>query len=240
VDNVAVSTDSARISGVISGTVQNDLLKTGSGTLELTGANTYLGNTMIEEGVLSISAAGNLGATSGSNALVINGGTLRVTAAGVLLPAERAVSVGAPGATLEVVAGADLTINGDMSGGGATLNKAGWGTLILNGVQGYGRLSVGAGTAWVSGLIGDGGSTVEVGGGANLKMGGISQTLSGLSIGAGATVTFASGLGSLNVGVGESKSLGINAIPEPSASLFLALGAIFGGFRSRRGVRVTD
>ena len=240
VDNVAVSTDSARISGVISGTVQNDLLKTGSGTLELTGANTYLGNTMIQEGVLSISAAGNLGATSGSNALVINGGTLRVTAAGVLLPAERAVSVGAPGATLEVVAGADLTINGDMSGGGATLNKAGGGTLILHGVQGYGRLSVAAGTAWVSGLIGDGGSTVEVGGGANLKMGGISQTLSGLSIGAGATVTFASGLGLLNVGVGESKLLGINAIPEPSASLFLALGAIFGGFRSRRGVRVTD
>ena len=240
VDNAAVSTDSARISGVISGTVQNDLLKTGSGTLELTGANTYLGNTMIEEGVLSISAAGNLGATSGSNALVINGGTLRVTAAGVLLPAERAVSVGAPGATLEVDAGADLTIAGDISGGGATLNKAGAGALTLNGVQSYGTLNVAAGTAWVSGLIGDGGSTVEVGGGANLKFGGISQTLAGLSIGAGATVTFASGLGSLNVGAGESKSLGINAIPEPSASLFLALGAIFGGFWSRRGVRVTD
>ena len=238
VDNAAVSTDSARISGVISGTVQNDLLKTGSGTLELTGANTYLGNTMIEEGVLSISAAGNLGATSGSNALVINGGTLRVTAAGVLLPAERAVSVGAPGATLEVDAGADLTIAGDISGGGATLHKAGAGALTLNGVQSYGTLNVAAGTAWVSGLIGDGGSTVEVGGGANLKFGGMSQTLAGLSIGAGATVTFASGLGSLNVGAGESKSLGINAIPEPSASLFLALGAIFLGFRGRRGVRV--
>ena len=238
VDNAAVSTDSARISGVISGTVQNDLLKTGSGTLELTGANTYLGNTMIEEGVLSISAAGNLGATSGSNVLVINGGTLRVTAAGVSLPAERAVSVGAPGATLEVDAGADLTIAGDISGGGATLHKAGVGTLTLNGVQSYGTLNVTAGTAWVSGLIGDGGSTVEVGGGANLKFGGMSQTLAGLSIGAGATVTFASGLGVFNDGVGESKSFGIKAIPEPSASLFVALGAIFLGFRGRRGVRV--
>ena len=238
VDNAAVSTDSARISGVISGTVQNDLLKTGSGTLELTGANTYLGNTMIQEGVLSISAAGNLGATSGSNVLVINGGTLRVTAAGVSLPAERAVSVGAPGATLEVDAGADLTIAGDISGGGATLHKAGVGTLTLNGVQSYGTLNVAAGTAWVSGLIGDGGSTVEVGGGANLKFGGMSQTLAGLSIGAGATVTFASGLGVFNDGVGESKSFGIKAIPEPSASLFVALGAIFLGFRGRRGVRV--
>ena len=238
VDNAAVSTDSARISGVISGTVQNDLLKTGSGTLELTGANTYLGNTMIQEGVLSISAAGNLGATSGSNVLVINGGTLRVTAAGVSLPAERAVSVGAPGATLEVDAGADLTIAGDISGGGATLHKAGVGTLTLNGVQSYGTLNVTAGTAWVSGLIGDGGSTVEVGGGANLKFGGMSQTLAGLSIGAGATVTFASGLGVFNDGVGESKSFGIKAIPEPSASLFVALGAIFLGFRGRRGVRV--
>ena len=105
-------------------------------------------------------------------------------------------------------------------------------------MQSYGTLNVAAGTAWVSGLIGDGGSTVEVGGGANLKFGGMSHTLTGLSIGAGATVTFANGLGSLNVGVVESKSLRIRAIPEPSASLFLALGAIFGGFRSRRGVRV--
>ena len=141
---------------------------------------------------------------------------------------------------MEVDAGADLTIAGDISGGGATLNKAGAGALTLNGVQSYGTLNVAAGTAWVSGLIGDGGSTVEVGGGANLKFGGISQTLAGLSIGAGATVTFTSGLGSLNVGAGESKSLGTNAIPEPSASLFLALGVIFGGFWSRRGVRVTD
>ena len=135
-------------------------------------------------------------------------------------------------------AGADLTIAGDISGGGATLHKAGVGTLTLNGVQSYGTLNVTAGTAWVSGLIGDGGSTVEVGGGANLKFGGMSQTLAGLSIGAGATVTFASGLGVFNDGVGESKSFGIKAIPEPSASLFVALGAIFLGFRGRRGVRV--
>lgn len=104
-DNVSVSTDSARISGVISGTLQNDLLKTGGGTLELTGPNTYLGNTILQEGVLSISTAAHLGATAGANTLVFHGGTLRTTAAGVALAANRTVSIGAPGGTMDVTTG---------------------------------------------------------------------------------------------------------------------------------------
>ena len=192
-DNVSVSTDSARISGVISGTLQNDLLKTGGGTLELTGANTYLGNTILQEGVLSISTAANLGATTGANTLVFHGGTLRTTGAGVALGTNRTVSIGAPGGTMDVTTGADLTVAGDITGAGATLTKTGAGTLNLNGAQNYGTLTASGGTTNVNGSLGSGGASVQVNGGAALKFGSVSQTLASLSIGAGATVTFTSG-----------------------------------------------
>jgi autotransporter-associated beta strand protein len=53
-DNTALTSDYARISGVISGAVQDDLLKTGPGTLELTATNTYQGATQVYDGTLRI------------------------------------------------------------------------------------------------------------------------------------------------------------------------------------------
>jgi autotransporter-associated beta strand protein len=78
-DNPSISTDSAIISGVISagvqqspgvfvGGVQQDLLKTGDGTLELTATNTYQGNTQIREGRLMVT-----GSIASSSATVIGG-----------------------------------------------------------------------------------------------------------------------------------------------------------------------
>jgi len=233
-DNVAVSTDSARISGVISGTLQNDLLKTGGGTLELTGSNTYLGNTILQEGVLSISAAAHLGATSGANTLVFHGGTLRTTAAGVALAANRTVSIGAPGGTMDVTTGADLTVAGDITGAGATLTKTGAGTLNLNGAQNYGTLTASGGTTNVNGVLGSGGTTVHVLAGAAVKFGSVSQTLASLTIGAGATVTFTSGVAAFSGG--EGKSPGVAAVPEPSSALLAALGTALLGLRRRRAV----
>ena len=206
-DNLSVSTDSARISGVISGTLQNDLLKTGGGTLELTGPNTYLGNTILQEGVLSISAAAHLGATTGANTLVFHGGTLRTTAAGVALAANRTVSIGAPGGTMDVTTGADLTVTGDITGAGATLTKTGAGTLNLNGAQNYGTLTASGGTTNVNGSLGSGGASVQVNGGAALKFGSVSQNLAGLTIGAGATVTFTSGPQNFTKNDGGSQTL---------------------------------
>ncbi len=55
IDNPAVATDYATLSGIISGASYNDLLKTGAGTLELSGdSNTYTGGTLIHEGTLLI------------------------------------------------------------------------------------------------------------------------------------------------------------------------------------------
>ena len=77
-----VTGSSARLSGVISGSANADLLKTGTGTLELTGTNTYAGNTLVQQGTLQVgSNAGTVGVGDGQLAntgkIVINtGGTL--------------------------------------------------------------------------------------------------------------------------------------------------------------------
>lgn len=63
-----------KLSGVISG--NGNLIKTGSATLTLSGANTYTGSTTITAGTLSVGADANLG---GPNAVIFNGGTLQVT-----------------------------------------------------------------------------------------------------------------------------------------------------------------
>jgi autotransporter-associated beta strand protein len=101
IDNLASSTDSARIGGVISGTIQNDLLKTGTGVLELTGANTYAGATLVHEGTLLVNAPGTIGnsfltqvrtgATLGGNGTV---GPVKVAIGGRLAPGSNVADTG--------------------------------------------------------------------------------------------------------------------------------------------------
>lgn len=55
------------------------VVKTGTGTLELTGNNTYVGNTRIDNGILRVSADSNLGDTTVAREVVLNGGELNVT-----------------------------------------------------------------------------------------------------------------------------------------------------------------
>jgi autotransporter-associated beta strand protein len=57
VDNPSSQSDRAVLSGVISGTIHNDLLKTGTGTLELTGTSTFAGAALIEEGALVVNGS---------------------------------------------------------------------------------------------------------------------------------------------------------------------------------------
>ncbi|RDS81737.1 hypothetical protein DWU98_11000 [Dyella monticola] len=124
-------------SHVISGA--GEVIKDGNGTLALSGANTYTGGTVLDAGVLGISADANLGGSGG--AVIINGGTLQTSAA---FTTARNFIINTGSSQLET--DADLTISGNISGSG-TLNKFGLGTLTLSGANSYtGGTSIFAGT----------------------------------------------------------------------------------------------
>ena len=119
-DNVNTGTDLAILSGVISGT--GNLTKAGAGTLYLTGANTYAGNTSITGGTLAVTSIGGTGVASSS--LGVAGGALSIgsgTTSGTL------IYLGAG----EV---SDRQINLPSSTGGVVIEANGSGPLVLTNV----------------------------------------------------------------------------------------------------------
>lgn len=138
--------DLLNVAGVISGST--NVVKNGSGTLQLSNANTFFGSTSVSSGTLLMSGAGTLG--DSSNPVSVSGGTLDLGATvqatnsvtmtggaitnGTLLP----ISVTASGAGTSQIA-ANIS-------GSATVTKEGAGTLVLSGNNTYtGDTTVNAG-----------------------------------------------------------------------------------------------
>lgn len=114
-------------SGIISGT--GGLVKLGSGTLSLSGANTYSGGTLLSQGVLVLAKNNALGTGSLQTA---QDTTLRAGKADLTL----ANSVVVQGDTTIDTAGELVLLTGTVSGTGKLI-KVGAGTLELAGVNSY-------------------------------------------------------------------------------------------------------
>ena len=112
------------------------LTKTNSGTLTIDTANTFTGPVNLNGGVVSVATVAANGAASplgAGSTLAFNGGTLQYTGPNANGAAfNRAVSIGAPGATVDQSGSGYLYIAGLISGSGS-LTKVGGSQLAISG-----------------------------------------------------------------------------------------------------------
>jgi autotransporter-associated beta strand protein len=124
---------SGAVSAVLAGT--NGVNKTGSGTVTLTGANTYTGTTTISSGTLTAAAAG---ATGNSTVINVTGGSFLVTA-------ENAVN---SSANINL-GGGTLAVSGDFNQNVGLLTLSADSVIDLEGFSGI--LRFGGVGSWASG-----------------------------------------------------------------------------------------
>jgi outer membrane autotransporter protein len=121
-------------SGTVSGT--GTLVKTGPGTLSLTGANSYTGDTDLRDGTLVAGTSGAIGTGTlkVGDATFKAGGNLSLANAVVLTDVSSAVDT----------SGFDVALTGNLSGAGI-LTKLGAGTLTLTGTNSQNGIVVAGG-----------------------------------------------------------------------------------------------
>jgi outer membrane autotransporter protein len=243
--------DNGTYTGVISGT--GAVEKTQAGTLVLAptapGGNTYSGGTTLTAGTVTVSADSALGAATG--ALTFNGGTLQLQQ-NLDLAASRAVTLNAPGGTIDTQ-GFSSTLTQGMTGPGA-FTKAGTGSLTLTGANTYaGGTTISAGTLQlgnggtsgsIKGDVANNGSLVFNRSDSVVFPGTISGTGSVTQAGTGMTVLTANNTygGTTTVATG---TLAVGDAAHPGAALSgggntnVAPGATLGGYGSVFG-KVTN
>lgn len=234
-DNTGSANDVARLSGIISGSANADLLKTGAGVLELTNTNTYSGNTLIQLGTL---IATNGAAIADTSAVVLS------NTAGATFQLNNSETIGAlsgggttggnvniQGNTLTVGDQRDSTFGGVISGTGGALTKQGTGTLRLTAASSTysGATSVTAGSLFVNGSLANTSST-SVSANATLAANGtianaVSIASSGrMAIGADDTTGT---LGSVTIGsMALSGALEFGATGESTYDKLISTGAL--------------
>ena len=213
-DNTGSATDVARLSGVITGSANADLLKTGAGVLELTNTNTYSGNTLIQQGTL---IATNGAAIANTSAVVLSntaGATFQLNSSETIGAITGGGTTGGNVAlqtnTLTVGDQRDSTFGGVISStsSAGSLVKQGTGTLTLTNTNTYtGNTTVNAGKLVINGNISTSITTVKSGG----TLGG-SGTVGALTVEANGTVAPGNSPGILNAGntnLQASSTLGI-------------------------------
>jgi fibronectin-binding autotransporter adhesin len=230
--------------GVLNITIDN--CSSGGGAV-FTGTNTYQGLTTINSGLLSISNDFNLGAAPiGSpvaNQLTLNNNPalnygLRAQSANTTLSANRGITLGANGGSIQVQTGFSLTVPGIITGSGGlmcgTSPSVGTGTLILSGANNYsGGTTIACGTLKMSA----GGSlpsttaltvaSASSGDGGVFNMNSVSQTIASLASSTGingtgtTTPSVQLGSGTLTLGV-ASVNTAFAGVISGTGSLTLA------------------
>jgi autotransporter-associated beta strand protein len=192
-------------SQTFSGLLQNgggtlSLVKTGTGSLLLTGSNTYSGSTTINQGTLAVNNAASLGAASGS--LSIGPAALEVTGG---VSSARNIALTAADGTIQVDSSVTYVDSGVITGPGK-LSKTGAGILVLSGSNTY-----------------QGGTDVEAGT-LDVTLRAALPDQSSLTVGVGASSLFAAASG--GPALFGSPNLAPLPVPEPSAFVLLASAAI--------------
>ena len=206
-------------------TTEVNVAATTTNTLDFSGAPSVSLGTLtmeISSGVTLTNAPGGVTFTN----IVANGtsqinGTVPIT-----------VSSG----NVSVPVGDVLTVGSPLSA--TTLTKQGDGTLTFGTsatLSGVGSLASTLGTTNINSALGGGSAAVTLTGASTVKFGSISQTLGSLTIGAGSTVTFTSGVASFSGAGGKGAGFaGAAAVPEPGTLGLLLVGALGALNRRRR------
>ena len=109
----SLGSGTATQAGDISGT--GAVVKTGLGTIILSGNNSYAGGTTISGGALQVDTDGRLGQAGAP--LALDGGTLRIGADA--FASGRGVALGSGGGTIDVNGTATSVLSGVITGGGS-------------------------------------------------------------------------------------------------------------------------
>ncbi|WP_306577304.1 autotransporter domain-containing protein [Bradyrhizobium sp. SRS-191] len=171
-------------SGVVAAALagSGDVYKNGTGTVILTGPNSYTGGTTVAGGTLQLGGSSTLGAISNSLAVSAGtldlGGTAQTQNGGVTLTGGTIASgTLSSSATFALQSG---TVNAALAGQGR-VSKTGSGFVMLSGANSYtGGTTVSAGWLQLNGsaTLGATSNTLEVSGGT-LDLGGTTQTQNG-------------------------------------------------------------
>ena len=244
----ATVNDNVTISGVITG--PGGVIKTGAGTLSLTGTNLFVGKTAVRSGTLSVTSEASFGAlpaTGGvpvADQISIDNGAKVLFAGDTTLDVTQGITVGSANGFLDVAANKTAIISGAITGSltgsgtaAGSITKTGAGTLNLRGnIQSELPLNaptfnLNAGTlSLASGPIGAQAASVISTGGVNFNGGTLAINIQGNSpnpgdIGSTDYLTANNGLNVPSVNITAPTNLKITIapgfVPTPGSDSFL-------------------
>ena len=225
--NTTASIDSAvSMAAIDDGSNTYNLIKSGSGTLTLSGNNGYDGTTTVSAGTLTVS-----GTLSDSTAVTVASGAIYdVDASDTIASVDGAGAIEIANAvTLTTGDANDQELSGTVSGSGS-ITKVGNGILTLSGTNSYsGDTTISAGTLLVTSQLGGGSYAGDISNAGDLGINSSNnQTLSGVI----------SGSGTINKsGSGELTLTGANTF---DGTINIAGGTLFAGGSSDGSNKITE